>query len=180
MSFSWRSTSRCQTWKSSNFFWWLREALRLWIRALSSWKSRSYWLRSNQMVPITRASFRVSVNFNLLAYLTDDVIRLKYDESVDVWAMGCILGELLDGQPLFPGNSEVDQLSIIQRVLGPLPGHQTEHLQRFRGVHVSWPTFYPLLTTFVCSFHVRLNHWPLKSASMTSSMFWCSIWWSER
>lgn len=63
------------------------------------------------------------------------LLGLKYDESVDVWAMGCILGELLDGQPLFPGNSEVDQLSIIQRVLGPLPGHQTEHLQRFRGVH---------------------------------------------
>ena len=27
----------------------------------------------------------------------------------------------MDGQPLFPGDSEVDQLFVIQKVLGPLP-----------------------------------------------------------
>jgi cyclin-dependent kinase-like len=35
---------------------------------------------------------------------------------VDIWAIGCILGELTDGQPLFPGESEVDQLFVIQKV----------------------------------------------------------------
>jgi cyclin-dependent kinase-like len=29
---------------------------------------------------------------------------------VDMWAIGCIMGELIDGQPLFPGESEIDQL----------------------------------------------------------------------
>eukprot|EP00903_Cladosiphon_okamuranus_P009227 g8808.t1 len=52
----------------------------------------------------------------------------RYDPSVDLWAIGCIMGELVDGQPLFPGDSEIDQLYIVQRVLGPL----TEaHLQLF-------------------------------------------------
>jgi cyclin-dependent kinase-like len=40
-----------------------------------------------------------------------------YGKSVDVWAIGCIMGELTDGQPLFPGESEIDQLYVIQKVL---------------------------------------------------------------
>ncbi|CAM9556858.1 unnamed protein product, partial [Chrysoparadoxa australica] len=39
-----------------------------------------------------------------------------YTRSVDIWAIGCIMGELVDGQPLFPGESEIDQLYIIQRI----------------------------------------------------------------
>ena len=33
-----------------------------------------------------------------------------------MWAIGCIMGELIDGQPLFPGESEIDQLYVIQKV----------------------------------------------------------------
>lgn len=33
-----------------------------------------------------------------------------YDTTVDMWAIACIMGELSDGQPLFPGDSEIDQL----------------------------------------------------------------------
>lgn len=43
-----------------------------------------------------------------------------YTFSVDMWAIGCIMGELVDGQPLFPGESEIDQLYIIQKMMGPL------------------------------------------------------------
>ena len=46
--------------------------------------------------------------------------NLPYGKEVDIWAVGCIMGELMDGQPLFPGDSEVDQLFVIQKVLGPL------------------------------------------------------------
>ena len=38
----------------------------------------------------------------------------KYGRAVDVWSIGCIIGELSDGQPLFPGESEIDQLRVIQ------------------------------------------------------------------
>ena len=54
----------------------------------------------------------------------------KYEKSVDVWAIGCIMGELIDGQPLFPGESEIDQLYIIQKILGPLTRAQTEMFLR--------------------------------------------------
>ena len=30
------------------------------------------------------------------------------------------MGELIDGQPLFPGDSDIDQLFVIQKLLGEL------------------------------------------------------------
>ncbi|KAH8372256.1 hypothetical protein KR093_010775 [Drosophila rubida] len=38
--------------------------------------------------------------------------------AVDMWAFGCILGELLLGKPLLPGNSEIAQLNMIIDLLG--------------------------------------------------------------
>jgi cyclin-dependent kinase-like len=32
----------------------------------------------------------------------------KYGKEVDYWAIGCIMGELIDGDPLFAGESEID------------------------------------------------------------------------
>lgn len=37
---------------------------------------------------------------------------------VDIWSAGCVLAELLLGQPIFPGDSGVDQLVEIIKVLG--------------------------------------------------------------
>ncbi|XP_072482235.1 cyclin-dependent kinase 20 isoform X1 [Notamacropus eugenii] len=46
----------------------------------------------------------------------------QYDEGVDLWAVGCILGELLNSSPLFPGENDIEQLCCILRVLGtPTP-----------------------------------------------------------
>jgi len=35
-----------------------------------------------------------------------------------MWSFGCILTELYTGMPLFPGESEQEQLSLIMEVLG--------------------------------------------------------------
>eukprot|EP00731_Ephydatia_muelleri_P001294 Em0001g1294a len=35
-----------------------------------------------------------------------------------LWAIGCILGELLNSSPLFPGENDIDQLCCVLRVLG--------------------------------------------------------------
>ena len=40
--------------------------------------------------------------------------------------------EAIDGQPMFPGESEIDQLYIIQKVLGPLTSDQTEMFYTIR------------------------------------------------
>lgn len=41
-----------------------------------------------------------------------------YSTSIDIWSQGCVGAELLLGQPLFPGDSGVDQLVEIIKVLG--------------------------------------------------------------
>merc|ERR1712139_333706 len=41
-----------------------------------------------------------------------------YTTMIDVWSMGCVAAEMLLGQPLFPGESGVDQLVEIIKVLG--------------------------------------------------------------
>ena len=42
----------------------------------------------------------------------------SYNQSVDVFALGCIMAELYLGRPIFPGNSEGDQLTKVTSVLG--------------------------------------------------------------
>ena len=44
-----------------------------------------------------------------------------YGPEVDYWAIGCIMGELADGNPMFAGEDEVDQLDCIIKILGNLP-----------------------------------------------------------
>lgn len=41
-----------------------------------------------------------------------------YSESIDVWAVGCILAELLKRRPYFPGKDYMNQLIIIIQALG--------------------------------------------------------------
>ncbi|XP_067948671.1 cyclin-dependent kinase-like 2 [Watersipora subatra] len=55
---------------------------------------------------------------------TELLLGGDYGKAVDIWAIGCIMGELSDGQPLFPGESEIDQLYTIQKIIGPLPKEQ--------------------------------------------------------
>ncbi|KAG5073077.1 hypothetical protein JHK86_008288 [Glycine max] len=42
----------------------------------------------------------------------------EYTTAIDIWSVGCVLAELMLGQPLFPGESGVDQLVEIIKVLG--------------------------------------------------------------
>ncbi|CAA3021423.1 shaggy-related kinase epsilon [Olea europaea subsp. europaea] len=42
----------------------------------------------------------------------------EYTTAIDMWSVGCVMAELLIGQPLFPGESSVDQLVEIIKVLG--------------------------------------------------------------
>nr|XP_041567858.1 cyclin-dependent kinase 20 [Taeniopygia guttata] len=42
----------------------------------------------------------------------------RYDEGVDLWAAGCILGELITLAPLFPGDTDLEQLCRVLSALG--------------------------------------------------------------
>mmetsp|Transcript_10585 Transcript_10585/g.24126 ORF Transcript_10585/g.24126 Transcript_10585/m.24126 type:complete len:358 (+) Transcript_10585:135-1208(+) len=41
-----------------------------------------------------------------------------YTTAIDTWSFGCVLSEMILGQPLFPGESNVDQLVEIIKVVG--------------------------------------------------------------
>ncbi|XP_072552475.1 cyclin-dependent kinase-like 4 [Salminus brasiliensis] len=67
----------------------------------------------------------------------------KYDKAVDVWATGCLFVEMMTGVPLFPGDSDIDQLYHIIRCLGSLTSRQQEIFYRnplFSGVRLPEPT----------------------------------------
>jgi glycogen synthase kinase 3 beta len=42
----------------------------------------------------------------------------NYTTQIDVWSVGCVIAELMLRQPIFPGESGVDQLVEIIKVLG--------------------------------------------------------------
>ena len=41
-----------------------------------------------------------------------------YYREVDIWAIGCLYAETLTGDPLFPGESDIDQLFQITKLMG--------------------------------------------------------------
>jgi len=48
-----------------------------------------------------------------------------YGPGVDMWALGCVMAELVTGQALFTGETDLDQLFIINNALGPLTSDQS-------------------------------------------------------
>ncbi|KAL6484065.1 hypothetical protein MHYP_G00089380 [Metynnis hypsauchen] len=67
----------------------------------------------------------------------------KYDKAVDVWAVGCLFVEMVSGVPLFPGESDIDQLYHIIRCIGSLTPRQQDVFYRnplFSGVRLPEPT----------------------------------------
>ncbi|XP_067234063.1 serine/threonine-protein kinase MAK isoform X5 [Chanodichthys erythropterus] len=61
-----------------------------------------------------------------------------YSSPIDIWAVGCIMAELYTLRPLFPGNSEVDEIFKICQVLGTVKksdwpeGYQLASAMNFR------------------------------------------------
>lgn len=51
-----------------------------------------------------------------------------YDTQIDTWSAGCVITEMMLGHPLFPGESGVDQLVEIIKVLGTPTREQIEKM----------------------------------------------------
>ncbi|KAH9636314.1 hypothetical protein HF086_003281 [Spodoptera exigua] len=49
----------------------------------------------------------------------------SYTKGIDMWSLGCILGEMLTGKPLFPGTSTVNQ---VERIMSALPKPSAEDI----------------------------------------------------
>lgn len=41
------------------------------------------------------------------------IANKNYTKGIDMWSLGCILGEMIRGKPLFPGSCTINQVSIM-------------------------------------------------------------------
>lgn len=66
-----------------------------------------------------------------------------YSVPVDIWGIGCVLGEMATGAPLFAGDSEIDTIFKIFQKLGT-PSEQMwpglSELPDFKPTFPKWPT----------------------------------------
>lgn len=53
-----------------------------------------------------------------------------YTTKIDIWSAGCVMAEMILGEPMFPGESGVDQLVEIIKVLGTPTREQMRAMNR--------------------------------------------------
>ncbi|CEF61736.1 Cyclin-dependent kinase-like 1 [Strongyloides ratti] len=115
-------------------------------------KPENILLTSNDVVKLADFGFARVVNTNDL--YTDYVATrwyrcpellvgdIEYGISVDIWAIGCVLAEMVTGDAIWPGRSDVDQLFLIIQTLGPLlPRYEQiyNNNEYFRGLAIPIP-----------------------------------------
>eukprot|EP00803_Ostreobium_quekettii_P004303 evm.model.scf_3792.1 EVM.evm.TU.scf_3792.1 scf_3792:2804-11246(-) len=96
--------------------------------------------------PIPQQSMPMTPQVVTLWYRSPELLlgSERYTDSVDMWAVGCIFGELMQGKPVFPGRNELECLEQVFDVLGtpdseewreyPIPKAVNE-MPRFPSVH---------------------------------------------
>ncbi|XP_030597207.1 mitogen-activated protein kinase 15 isoform X2 [Archocentrus centrarchus] len=58
----------------------------------------------------------------------------RYTKGVDMWSLGCILGEMLLGKALFPGTSTINQ---IEKIMSAIPHPSTEDILAIKSEYGS-------------------------------------------
>jgi mitogen-activated protein kinase 15 len=53
----------------------------------------------------------------------------KYTRAVDMWSVGCILGEMFVGKAIFPGNSTLNQIERVLELLGKPTKEDVESME---------------------------------------------------
>lgn len=71
------------------------------------------------------------------------ILGHPYSTAIDMWSLGCILAELYTGYPLFPGESEVEQIACIMEV-GPQKLKLSD--MQTKPFHIWDKTFKPAFT----------------------------------
>lgn len=63
----------------------------------------------------------------------------QYATAVDIWSIGCIFAEMVMRAPLFPGDSEIDELFRIFRTLGTPTEETWPGVSQYRDFKGSFP-----------------------------------------
>jgi len=67
----------------------------------------------------------------------------QYSMPMDVWSMGCIFAELVTRAPLFPGDSEIDQLFKIFRLMGTPTDEMWPGVANYPDFKTTFPQWRP-------------------------------------
>eukprot|EP00980_Cylindrotheca_fusiformis_P012531 scaffold3079_cov119-Cylindrotheca_fusiformis.AAC.7 len=77
---------------------------------------------SRQVFPQQR---NLTANVVSLWYRAPELLMQRnyssYSFGIDMWAVGCVFAELLQGSPLIPGKDDEDQITKMMSCLGPPP-----------------------------------------------------------
>lgn len=70
------------------------------------------------------------------------ILGMGYKENVDIWSVGCIMGEMIRGGVLFPGTDHIDQWNkIIGKCDSSSPKLASEHFSHCRDYRLNLHTF---------------------------------------
>jgi serine/threonine protein kinase len=67
----------------------------------------------------------------------------QYATAVDIWSIGCIFAEMVSLAPLFPGDSEIDELFRIFRALGTPTEELWPGVSAYRDFKPTFPKWSP-------------------------------------
>ncbi|XP_013887177.1 dual specificity protein kinase CLK1 [Austrofundulus limnaeus] len=69
------------------------------------------------------------------------ILGLGWNQSCDVWSLGCVLMEYYLGRTLFPSHDSKEHLAMMEKVLGPIPSgllQRTRNQQFVKNQQLNW------------------------------------------
>lgn len=93
-------------------------------------------IRGDPVVPGTRNHALVQEihQGTVLSYVCHPFINhCPSPQAVDMWAVGCILAELLTSRPLFPGRDYAHQLDLILEIIGNISYHAVRFFDSYHS-----------------------------------------------
>ena len=83
-----------------------------WLEIHNTESEYSIYLQMTNLIDVHRITYKFEIHYE------PHFQSLCNFREVDIWAIGCLYSEMLSGDPLFPGESDIDQLFQITQLLG--------------------------------------------------------------
>eukprot|EP01018_Ginkgo_biloba_P027007 Gb_21358 [translate_table: standard] len=80
--------------------------------------TNKYTACSGEVVLCVKGGFFSPTLLFWVLVISEITFFFRYTYGVDMWSSGCILGELLNGKPIFPGTSTMNQIERVLELLG--------------------------------------------------------------
>eukprot|EP00999_Lentomonas_sp_LEN2_P002888 NODE_752_length_1220_cov_100.943275_g712_i0.p1 GENE.NODE_752_length_1220_cov_100.943275_g712_i0~~NODE_752_length_1220_cov_100.943275_g712_i0.p1 ORF type:complete len:308 (-),score=77.00 NODE_752_length_1220_cov_100.943275_g712_i0:192-1115(-) len=91
----------------------------------------------------------------------------QYSTAVDIWSLGAIFSEMASKQPLFPGDSEIDQLFKIFRLMGTPSEIDWPGVSKLKDYKAQFPQWKPQ------NLRVALPHLDAQGIDLLEKMLQC-------